>query len=179
MSQEQLVITLRKPVTLGEDSFSCLVLREPTGGEFLDITAVTGTTSDIVAVSRVAGVPQAVVRKIGAGHVLQGARWVGALISRLVDAFEFDAQVDTLDLELRKPVDFDGKTFTQLVLREPSAGELEVINKLTDFTRDLVAISLLTGIPRPAVDKMLAGDVLRGMKFINSFTQGGPTAGDS
>lgn len=164
-------LSLRRAVKLGDQSYSSLELREPTSIELLEINKHAGTSADIVAVSRVAGVPSAAVKLIAASALVAAAGWIAKTID-VSGFFPAGAFPDELVLPLRKAVEHDGETWTALTLREPSAGELELFNKKDGVDREIEAVSIAASAPRPVIEKALAGDMLRGMKFINSFIQG-------
>lgn len=77
---EELVITLRKPVTLG-DTYSELRLREPTASEWMQFDKLTGVEADIKSVSIVSGVPEPAVRLIGARDLLAASRYLARFLS--------------------------------------------------------------------------------------------------
>jgi hypothetical protein len=178
-TSEQLEISLRKRVKLGEEEITSIRVREPTAAELLAADQLEGTTADIKVVSLVAGMPEALVRKLAASDLLRAADFIADVLKAATEDFAFDPAVDELVLVLRKSVTYDNASIDKLKLREPSAGELETFNKLKGQERDIVAVATVAGVHRHAAEKMLAGDVARGMKFINSFLQGGQTAGGS
>ena len=173
-----LTLRLRKPVALAGETFSVLQLREPTADELVVITQSEGTTADIIAVSRVSGVPQAAIRLIGSGDLVRAADFIADSL-KLPEDWPKTFDTDTLELVLRQAVEFDGVTHSVLRLQEPAAGQLEVFNKAKGTERDILAVSIVTGLPRLAIGKILGGDLLRGMAFINSFLLGDPGTGGS
>lgn len=78
---DELVLTLRKPVTLGDLSCTQLSLREPTAGEMMQWDKLAGTEADIVAVSIVSGTPRPLVEKIGARDLNKAARYLGGFLA--------------------------------------------------------------------------------------------------
>ena len=78
--QEELVVTLRKPVMLGDISYTQLVLREPTADEWAQFDKVLGIEGDIVAVALVSGIPAHAVRKIGARDFKKAARFIASFL---------------------------------------------------------------------------------------------------
>lgn len=77
----ELVLTLDKPVTLGELSFSSVILREPTAGEWMLWDKLSGIEADIMAVSVVSGIPEPVVRKLPASKLLQASRYLAGFLA--------------------------------------------------------------------------------------------------
>lgn len=72
----KLTVPLRTPVPLGEITYSELKLREPTAAEWTRWDKFTGIEADIMAVSTVAGVPDQVIRQIGARELMKAARFI-------------------------------------------------------------------------------------------------------
>ncbi len=77
---DELVITLRKPVTLGSETYTQLQLREPTAAEWEQWDKLDGVALDIKAVSVVSGVPLPAVQKIGARDLVIGARYIARFL---------------------------------------------------------------------------------------------------
>lgn len=77
---DELVITLRKPVTLGSETYTELKLREPTAAEMLQWDKLAGTEADIKAIAIVGGIPEPAARMIGARDMLQGARYIARFL---------------------------------------------------------------------------------------------------
>ena len=77
---EELVITLRKPVTLVVE-YTELKLREPTAAEWAQFDKLTGVEADIRSVSIVAGVPEKAVAMIGARDLLTASRYLARFLS--------------------------------------------------------------------------------------------------
>lgn len=73
---EELVITLRRPVQLGDITYRELKLREPTAAEWAQWGGMTGPEADIKAVAIVSGLPEAVIRKIGVRDVTRAAGYI-------------------------------------------------------------------------------------------------------
>ena len=73
---DEFVITLRKPVQLGDLTFTEMRLREPTAGEMMAWDKLTGTEADIRAVAVVSGMPEPAVRLIGVRDLLAAARYI-------------------------------------------------------------------------------------------------------
>lgn len=77
---DELVVTLRKPVTLGSETYTQLALREPTAAELLQWDRLEKTEADIKAVAIVSGVPEAAVRMIGARDLITASRFIGSFL---------------------------------------------------------------------------------------------------
>jgi len=72
----QLTVKLRTPVPLGDMTYTEMTVREPTAAEWLRWDKLTGIEADITAVSIVAGVPDPVVRQIGASSLMKASRFI-------------------------------------------------------------------------------------------------------
>jgi hypothetical protein len=77
---DELVIPLRKPVTLGSETYTDLVLHEPTGGDMKAAEKFTGIESDIVLIAMVSGVPKPAVEKIGSRDLKKAREYLGGFI---------------------------------------------------------------------------------------------------
>ncbi len=78
---DELTITLRKPITVGDQVYDVLELREPTAGEFEKMTKLASTNptgSLILLISLVTGIALPIINRIGvrdmnaAGEFLMG-----------------------------------------------------------------------------------------------------------
>lgn len=74
---EQLIITLRKPVTLGDITYTELRLREPTVGEMIELGADEGWKADAKAIALISGVPEPAVRNLGVRDGKRAAEYLG------------------------------------------------------------------------------------------------------
>ena len=77
----ELTVTLRKPVTLGSETYSELRLREPTAAEWMQFDKLSGIEADVMAVSIVSGVPRPAVAMLGARDLLEGARYISRFLA--------------------------------------------------------------------------------------------------
>ena len=75
------VVTLRRPVTLGETTYRELRLREPKAIELIDWDQAKGVAADIAIVSAVSGVPEAAVRMIGARDLMEAGAYLAHFIA--------------------------------------------------------------------------------------------------
>ena len=74
-----------------------------------------------------------------------------------------------LVITLRKPLDLGSITYTQLVLREPTAAEWQQWNKLEGVEGDIAAVSIVSGVPRPAIEKIGTRDLMAAARYIARF----------
>jgi hypothetical protein len=77
---DEMTIVLRKPIMVGTETYREIRLREPTADEMMQWDKLSGTEADIMAISLVSGTPRAVVSKMGARDLLQGARFVARFL---------------------------------------------------------------------------------------------------
>lgn len=71
-----LVIALRTPVTLGDQVYDTLRLREPTGAEMIAVDVKRGWALELALIALVSGVPEPAVLKIGAQDLNQGRKFM-------------------------------------------------------------------------------------------------------
>lgn len=77
--------------------------------------------------------------------------------------------LDELVIPLRKPVTHAGETYTDLALREPTGGDLKAAEKFTGFESDIVLIAMVSGVPKPAVEKIGARDLKKAQEYLAGF----------
>jgi hypothetical protein len=88
---------------------------------------------------------------------------------------------DEITIELSAPVSI-GKgeaavIYEKLDLREPTAGELEKASRAdTSVGSAITLISLITAIPRGAVEKIKKRDLVAANRFLEGFTDAGQPA---
>lgn len=76
---------------------------------------------------------------------------------------------DELVIALRKPVTHSGETYTDLILREPTGGDMKAAEKFTGFESDIVLIAMVSGVPKPAVEKIGARDLKKAQEYLAGF----------
>jgi len=72
------IITLNKPIVIGEDTYSLLTLREPEAGELERATKGdrAGLTVTIDLIAMVAGVPRKVAEKLPSRKLSEAAKFI-------------------------------------------------------------------------------------------------------
>jgi hypothetical protein len=85
---------------------------------------------------------------------------------------------EEITITLSKPVVIGkgdtAQTYHELKLREPTAGEIEKSSRAdTNVGTAITLISLLTAIPRSAIEKISRRDLMAADKFLQSFTDAG------
>lgn len=91
-----------------------------------------------------------------------------------------DAEVvipEDMVINLRRPVELGGETYTQIVLREPTADQWSQFDKASGIEGDILAVALVGGIPPNAVRKIGARDLRAGARYIASFLFDAPKTG--
>lgn len=62
---------------------------------------------------------------------------------------------DTVKFVLRKPIQHDGKTYTEFTFREATAGDACVLDKLEgEMTKSLALLSAMSDTPIPVLKKL-------------------------
>ncbi|HEX7853875.1 MAG TPA: phage tail assembly protein [Sphingobium sp.] len=77
---EEMVITFRKLLTLGEISYDQIVLREPTALQVTQWDKLSGVEADIVAVSIVSGIPKPAVEKLPIRDLIKASRFIASFL---------------------------------------------------------------------------------------------------
>lgn len=77
---EDLTLTLAKPIDGPVGAIGQIVIREPTAAEIMQWDKLTGAEADVKAISVVAGVPMSVVEKLPARIFYRAARRIGAFL---------------------------------------------------------------------------------------------------
>lgn len=84
---------------------------------------------------------------------------------------------DEFQLVLRKPVEFGGVTYDVFALREPTAAQWELFDKLTGVEADVQAVSAVAGVPAAAVRKIGVRDLIIASKYLGQFLGNGLSSG--
>lgn len=74
-----------------------------------------------------------------------------------------------LVITLRKPVSFAGQTYGELRLREPTAGETESWDGMVGNAADNMAVSIVSGVPLPAIRMIGARDRGEAARYLARF----------
>jgi len=90
---------------------------------------------------------------------------------------------EQMTLELSKPVTLGSETYSVLELREPTVGEVEKAQRAqrgadgSATASDIVLVSLVSGVPKPAVEKIVYRDFRKAVEYLAVFLEGGPATG--
>ena len=76
---------------------------------------------------------------------------------------------DELTIVLRRPIEFAGETYRELKLREPTAGEWSQWDDKKGVEADILAVSIVAGIPEPVVRKLGSRDLIKASRFLAGF----------
>lgn len=75
--------------------------------------------------------------------------------------------------ELRKPVEHAGQTYTELKLREPTAGDLKAVAAEGEGVGLMLALMFrITAVPPPALEQLSARDFMRAQRYLEGFLIG-------
>ncbi|QKJ91589.1 phage tail assembly protein [Agrobacterium pusense] len=67
--------------------------------------------------------------------------------------------MDAISVTLAKPVELEGKTYSQLTFREPEVGDLLLADSSSPGIGQMVALlALISDVPLPAFKKIKGGD---------------------
>ena len=67
--------------------------------------------------------------------------------------------MDSVNVKLAKPVEHDGKTYSELTFREPEVGDLILADEVTsDIARLVTLLALISEVPLPAFKKIKGSD---------------------
>lgn len=76
---------------------------------------------------------------------------------------------DELTITLRKPVEHAGISYATMTLREPTGAQWLEWDKLDGLDRNLTAITVISGMPKPAVAKIGVRDLREAQDYLNAF----------
>jgi len=76
---------------------------------------------------------------------------------------------EDLTVLLRKPVTLGSMTYSELKLREPTAAEWQQWDKLEGIDGDIKAVSVVSGVPEPAIRLIGARDLIQASRYIGAF----------
>lgn len=167
---EPTVIVLSKPAELGGTSYDKMIIREPTGGQWLGWASIPNSvTADATALSIVSGLPLPCVKGLG----IRDFHAARAVLATFFEADPEQAAVDAasaeLDLLLRAPVTLGKETVTQLHLREPSVAEWEKVDALSGPAADIALVAEVSGVRQLLVERIGVRDLLRAARFFGRF----------
>jgi hypothetical protein len=80
-----------------------------------------------------------------------------------------DGLVDTLTLPLREALSLGSEVYSEITLREPTAGQLEEIAAVPAHKAGIKAVSLCGGVPETIVRQMKSRDFKKAENFVLSF----------
>lgn len=93
--------------------------------------------------------------------------------------------IDEKILKLRKPVSIgegdNAITYAELKLREPVALELEKAERASTSMNGqaIMLISLISGLPKAAIEKLCQRDLKAAADFLGSFNEDDPATGET
>lgn len=81
MQPETMTLTLRKPLTLGDQSWPVLELQEPTAAQWQQWDGLKGVEADVKAVAVVSGVPEVAVKQLGARDLIKASAFIAGFLA--------------------------------------------------------------------------------------------------
>lgn len=87
----------------------------------------------------------------------------------MTDEINGTADIPELTIVLRKAVTLGSISYTELRLREPTAAEWAIFDKLDGVEADIKAVALVSGVPEAAVRMIGARDLIAGGKYLARF----------
>ncbi len=79
-------------------------------------------------------------------------------------------------LKLRKPVTLGGDTYTELRLREPTAGDLKKASAAPgNVAASILLIAIVANVPPAAVEQLCQRDFMAADAFLSGFSEPSPT----
>jgi hypothetical protein len=93
------------------------------------------------------------------------------------EALNGAAMPDELVIALRRPVEISGRSFTELRLREPTAGEMRLVRAKPTLDQQIFAVALISGIPEGAVERMPISVVTAAENYLAGFLNAAPPTG--
>ncbi|HEX7853848.1 MAG TPA: phage tail assembly protein [Sphingobium sp.] len=168
LPSEAITVPFRAPISLGNDlTYTEISVREPTAGEWLEVTKFTGREMDIKALVFTGGLPEPVINKIGVRDFIAAHQALDTFLAKASDASDIDATEITIPLSCS--VDFDGQTCAAITLAEPTAGQWKAWYDLTGVAADIAAVSIVAGIPEGMVQRFGLRDLNRAAAWIGRF----------
>jgi hypothetical protein len=88
---------------------------------------------------------------------------------------------ETKVIKLRKKIVLGELEVSELLLREPLAGELDRAQSSasTAIGHAILLIAIVAGIPRQIAEKIPQRELMRANSYLNLFTEDGPTTGNA
>jgi hypothetical protein len=170
-------ITLRKPITVGKDesavTYTEVVLREPTAGEYEDAEKVAPTYGLAVAlIAGVSGVPIDVCDLMFTSQIDEAEDFIGSFGASV--AMPTTASPDEIKIELYEPVKITEEdtplNIASLSLSEPTNNQKRKAGVSGgSFATSISMISLNAGVPRGSVRRLCSRDFLRAVGYFNGF----------
>ena len=76
---------------------------------------------------------------------------------------------DELIVTFRKPIEFGGDSYTQMKLQEPTAAQVQQWDKLSGTDADIMALTTVSGLPKPVIERLKLRDLNAGSRYIARF----------
>lgn len=179
-----LTLDLRKPLTEGEGAderrIAQLTLREPTAGEMRQAEVLKGSIPITIRVlSLVSGVKELTIRGMGARDLRQAGDYCAAFVVADVPAYDPASIPDVETFPLDAPLKAPTGDLVSIVLREPTAGQLDEYEHLDGWARRVRAIATVAGQPEFVIDQLPVRKALAMEAYLEGFFSDGPGAGST
>jgi phage FluMu protein gp41 len=88
--------------------------------------------------------------------------------------------MDEVTLQLIKPVEFGGRTYSEITLREPTAGNLEKASEKGEGIGMLISlISIVASVPRKVAESLCKRDFEACADFLADVKPSSPETGET
>lgn len=82
-----------------------------------------------------------------------------------------------LIIDLDPPISIGESSYDQLVLREPTAGEMRAIRARPLNDQQIAGVALIAGVPEKAVERMPISKIVEAEQYLVGFTIAAPKTG--
>ena len=173
MSQT-ITISLGTPVEFKAGKYPDLNLREFTVGEWAVAEAQSNPTPIFIKlISLVSAWPEEAVSELPWTQFDEATAFLGEMLNR-----SYNEPRSSIDLDT--PIEFNGKTYDTLALREFKAGEKsKAETHATRTLQDIQLMSFVSGWPVPAIRRLPITKFEEGRAFLLGFIRRGPATGES
>ena len=76
---------------------------------------------------------------------------------------------DEMVVPLRESIELGNLSYTELKLREPTAAQVAMWDKLSGTEADIMAVAVVSGVPKQVVEKLKIRDLNKASGYIARF----------
>lgn len=84
---------------------------------------------------------------------------------------EIDKYDDELVLRFKRPIEFGGQTHHEVILKEPTAGQLRDISKKSGPDATIHAIAVTAGVLQGVAEQISTRDLMKAEAFFSRFLE--------